>query len=223
MKRLAAALLLIVVMSLAWYLRGFVHFKPEEWIAFVRQEPVAAPFLFVLVYAAGVTLFLPCLPLNLVAGVLWGPVEGSTVAIAGSFLGALAAFLLARGALGQPLSRKFGSQYVTWLQDEFQRHGWKVVAFVRLNPIFPGPVNYVFGLTSIDFRSYAWASAAFLTPPTIAFAVLGDFMGSMALTGSVQNLRNTLLLVGLSLLFLGSSVVLLRSRQGLRAKRAAGK
>ena len=223
MKRIAAALLLIVVLGLAWYLRGSAHFKPEEWVAFVRRQPVAAPFLFVLVYAAGVALFLPCLPLNLVAGMLWGPAEGSAVAIAGSFLGAISAFLLARGALGQPLARQFGGEYVRWLQDEFQRHGWKVVAFVRLNPIFPGPVNYLFGLTSIDFRTYSWASAVFLTPPTIAFAVLGDFMGSMALTGSVQNLRNTILLVGISLIFLGSSVVLFRSRQGLRAKRAAGK
>jgi uncharacterized membrane protein YdjX (TVP38/TMEM64 family) len=223
MKRIAAAILLVIAMGLAWYLRGSSHFKPEEWIAFVRQQPVVAPFLFVLVYAAAVALFLPCLPLNVLAGVLWGPVEGSVVAIAGSFLGAIAAFLVARGALGQPLGRKFSGEYVSWLQDEFQNHGWKVVAFVRLNPIFPGPVNYLFGLTSIDFRTYCWASAVFLTPPTIAFAVLGDFMGSMALTGSIQNLRTTILLVGMSLLFLGGSVVVFRSRQGLRARRAAGK
>lgn len=223
MKRIAAAILLVIAMGLAWYLRGSSHFKPEEWVAFVRQQPVVAPFLFVLVYAAAVALFLPCLPLNVLAGVLWGPVEGSLVAIAGSFLGAIAAFLVARGALGQPLSRKFSGEYVSWLQDEFQNHGWKVVAFVRLNPIFPGPVNYLFGLTSIDFRTYCWASAVFLTPPTIAFAVLGDFMGSMALTGSIQNLRTTILLVGMALLFLGGSVVVFRSRQGLRARRAAGK
>jgi uncharacterized membrane protein YdjX (TVP38/TMEM64 family) len=223
MKRIAAAIVLAIAMGLAWYLRGSAHFKPEEWVAFVRQQPVAAPFLFVLVYAVGVSLFLPCLPLNLVAGVLWGPVEGSLVALCGSFLGAIAAFLLARGAMGQPLGRKFGGEYVSWLQDEFQQHGWKVVAFVRLNPIFPGPVNYLFGLTSIEFRTYCWASAAFLTPPTIAFAVLGDFMGSMALTGSIQNLRTTILLVGMSLLFLAGSVVIFRSRQGLRARRAAGK
>jgi len=220
MKKIAAVVLLAIALGLAWYLRGSGRLQPEEWIGFVHRQPVVAPFLFVLVYTAGVVLLLPCLPLNLVAGVLWGPVEGSLVALCGSVLGALIAFLLARGALGQPLARRFGGQYVGWLQDEFQSHGWKVVAFVRLNPIFPGPVNYLFGLTSMDFRTYSWASAAFLTPPTIAFAILGDFMGSVAIAGTIQNLRTTILLVGMALLFLTGSVVVFRSRQSLRARRA---
>ena len=190
--------MIIVTAVSAWRLRHEQWFHPDYWLGVVQMHPYLAPVLFVPVYALGVTFLIPTLPLNLIAGALWGPVIGTLVSLAGAFSGAVIGFLLARGAFGQPFARRVDARFLNWLQDEFARHGWKVVAFVRLNPIFPGPVSFLFGFTPITFATYCWASALFLVPPTIAFSIIGHTIGTVVLRGYVDNLRNLLLLVGAS-------------------------
>lgn len=206
----------------AWRLRHATAFRPEYWQALVHVHPVGAPLMFVPVYALAVTFLVPTLPLNLIAGYLWGWKLGTIVSLGGAFGGALFGFLLARGAFGQPFARRVDTKFLGWLQEEFARHGWKVVAFVRLNPLFPGPVSFLFGFTPIPLATYCWASALFLLPPTIAFSIIGDSIGGVVVNGYVNNLRNMLLLVGASLAFLVGSALVLRARyQGAHSEAAA--
>lgn len=210
MRKVAFACFLAALAAAVWFARGSSAFRPDYWVAVVQQHPVRSPALFVPAYAVAGIFLLPTLPLNLVAGALWGPVFGSILALAGSVSAAMLAFLLARGTLGQPLARRFDAKFIGWIQEEFRRSGWKVVAFVRLNPIFPGPVNFLFGFTSIPLRTYCWSTTVFLIPPTVAFAAVGDSLGRLMLQGAVENIRNTLLVLGASLLVLVVSAVALR-------------
>ena len=211
-KRWIALAAIVALSFAAWRLRHADWFHPDYWLAIVRVHPVAAPLLFIPTYALGVTFLVPTMPLNLIAGALWGPVLGAIVSLAGAFLGAVAGFLLARGALGEPFARRVDTKFLGWLQQEFAKHGWKVVAFVRLNPVFPGPVSFLFGFTPITFATYCWSSAIFLIPPTVAFSIIGDSLGAVMLRGYVNNVRNMLWLVGLSLAFLAGSALVMRAR-----------
>jgi uncharacterized membrane protein YdjX (TVP38/TMEM64 family) len=50
------------------------------------------------------------------------------------------------------------------------RHGWKIVAFTRLIPVFSfSLLNYAFGLTRISFWPYLAATFVCMLPATIAF------------------------------------------------------
>jgi len=172
-KGLLAGLALIALIGAAWWLRSNGILNPEAILALAREHPFG-PVLFVLVYAFFVVAMLPSLPLNLAAGLLWGPYLGSLVALSGSGMGCLAAFVIARTTLGRPLAQKTGNRAVDWLQTQLETQGWRVVALARVNPIFPtGVLNFAFGLTSIRFRTYAWATIAFLLPPTFAVAYMG--------------------------------------------------
>jgi uncharacterized membrane protein YdjX (TVP38/TMEM64 family) len=214
-KQSIAAVLLVATGLAAWRWRHTVVFQPDYWLQLVKGHPWGAPLWFVPVYALAVTFLVPTLPLNLVAGALWGPVLGTVVSLFGAFSGAMLGFVLARGTFGKPFARRVDKKFLSWLQHEFTRHGWKIVAFVRLNPVFPGPVSFLFGFTSIPFRTYCWASLVFLLPPTIAFSIIGDSIGAVVLRGYVNNMRNLLLLVGLSMLFLVGSAVILHNRYRL--------
>jgi len=217
-KRWLAAGALGATAGAAWRLRYESAFRPEYWQGLVHVHPLAAPLMFVPVYAFAVTFLVPTLPLNLIAGYLWGWKIGTIVSLGGAFFGALFGFLLARGAFGQPFARRVDTKFLGWLQEEFARHGWKVVAFVRLNPLFPGPVSFLFGFTPIPLATYCWASFVFLLPPTVAFSIVGDSVGAAVVGGYVSNLRNMLLLVGASILFLAGSALVLRARyQGAQA------
>ena len=169
--RVFAITMLAALAIAAWRGRNTAAFQYVYWLDVVAAYSATAPALFIGAYALAVALLLPTLPLNLAAGALWGPALGSIVALAGSTSGALLAFLLARSAVGRPLSRSLDRGRARRLQTLLQQHGWKVVAFVRLNPVFPGPVNFLFGFTSISARTYCWATGVFLAPPTIAFAI----------------------------------------------------
>ena len=181
---------------LSWHYRQHPAFQPAFWISFVHANPALSCALFVPAYGLAVAFLLPTLPLNLLAGVLWGPVRGRALALSGSWLGAVTAFFLARAAFGQRLTARFDSRLVKSLQAQFERHGWKIVAFVRLNPIFPGPVNFLFGLTSIKPSTYIWSTALFLAPPTVIFAVIGHGLGVLAFEGYIKNLRIGSLIAG---------------------------
>jgi uncharacterized membrane protein YdjX (TVP38/TMEM64 family) len=66
------------------------------------------------------------------------------------------------------------------------QEGWKVVAFIRLIPIFPYfLVNFAFGLTRITFWSFTIATFIFMLPLTIAFVyfssnILDLFQGKVS-------------------------------------------
>lgn len=195
-KRIIICIFLFCFVSIAWYLRQQGYFDPKELFGFIRSHPMMAPFIFIVFYAFALLLMIPTLPLNLGAGVLWGPLWGSLVAMAGSSLGVIGAFGIARTALGQPFAERFDNRTVTWLQNEFKTKGWKIVAFTRINPIFPsGPLNFIFGLTSIPFTTYTWSSLVFLFPLTVAFTIIGYQVSDIVIEGHAGNwVRNIFIL-----------------------------
>ena len=98
--------------------------------------------------------------------------------------------------LGKPLAQRFGNRIVTEIQREFEANGWMFLAFVRLNPVFPtGPLNYVFGLTSINGFTYAWVTFVFLLPASIAVALIGQNLGMLVIGGYQAGSVKTILAV----------------------------
>lgn len=186
-KRLLALILCVALFIIARRLNDDGVLTPDALRQLVETRPLLSGLAFIVFYAVTVLTALPSLPFNLAAGVFWGPWAGGAIATIGATLGAAAAFLASRFMLGQPLARRYDQRFVAWLQAEFSAKGWRFIAFLRLNPIFPtGPLNYVLGLTGISFSTYLWATALFLLPPSIAVAWVGDAMGTFVADGDVN-------------------------------------
>lgn len=174
-KRVVLLLVLTFFVIWAWDYYRAGALNPAIIEQYRDQYPVGAVLLFVLVYALSVIAALPSLPLNLAAGFFWGGMIGGIYSTIGVTLGGWISFLAARWLIGQPLAEKFNNKWVSKVQTEFDRDGWKFVAFARINPIIPtGPLNYLLGLTSLSNRGFLWATFIFLLPPSIAVAYIGD-------------------------------------------------
>jgi uncharacterized membrane protein YdjX (TVP38/TMEM64 family) len=210
--------LVMAAIGLLWYARSAAAFTPAYWLAYVKAHPISSPIVFIPIYATAMICFVPTLPLNLVAGALWGPVLGSALALAGSVSGAVLAFVLARGVLGQPLANRFDQELIGRLQQQFARYGWRLMAFVRLNPLFPGPVNFLFGLTSMTLWTYFWSTTVFLIPLTTVFSIMGSSVGGLLLDKSVSSVRNALSLASISVVLLAICALLLRERYSIPSK-----
>jgi len=202
-KKLAALSLISVFIVIAWYLRYQGYVDAGIIFEFINKYPLLTPLLFVICHILALLFMVPSLPLNLGAGMLWGPLWGGIITTIGGGLGAVIAFAIARTTIGQPLGYRFDNRWVAWLQDQIETKGWRVVAFTRINPIFPSsPLNYIFGVTSIRFTTYAWSSVVFLFFPALAISIVGHEIGDFVISGKIADIFRMVFIVSAVLTFL---------------------
>ena len=195
-KRIIALAFLTAIVAAGWYLRKFNILDPSVVFRLLKTHPIFGPAFFIRLYGVAVLTALPTIPFNLAAGFLWGPISGGVLSALGTTLGSVGAFLMTRSFFGRPLAGRFDSRLIAEIQDEFKANGWKIVAFMRLNPVFPtGPLNYIFGLTSIGTLTYIWVTFTFLLPSSILVAYIGHSVGSFAMTGDVASALKMLLTI----------------------------
>lgn len=190
---LMALIALVAVLKLSGASQYLDPQRLQEWIS---SYGLWAPVIFILLYSIAPVLFLPGLPLTILAGLVFGPILGVVYAIIGATIGASLAFLIARYTARDWVSGKLTAPRWKKLDKDVARHGWKVVAFTRLIPLFPfNLLNYAFGLTNIRLSHYVLTSFICMLPATIAFISLSSSLGQL-LKGQVS----AELIVGIALL-----------------------
>jgi uncharacterized membrane protein YdjX (TVP38/TMEM64 family)/Fe-S oxidoreductase len=200
-KKLLIGFIVVFLILLTTYLRKKGYISTEGILNFIKQYKVAAPLLFILIYAIGPSLFIPSLPLTLGAGFLWGPFWGVIFAITGATTGSSVAFLISRYLMADTIKKRFGYEKWTWLKEKVEKHGWKAVAFARLLPVLPFPIlNFMFGVTPIPFFHYLWATFVFMLPACIAYVAFGSSMGELLLKGNIKGLIIGILIASVAML-----------------------
>jgi uncharacterized membrane protein YdjX (TVP38/TMEM64 family)/rhodanese-related sulfurtransferase len=154
------------------------------------------PAAHVVLFALGTVLFVPGALFGLAGGVLFGPVWGSILNLAGATLGATAAFLVARYVAADWVREKAGAR-IERLIKGVEAERWRFVALTRLVPLIPfNLLNYALGLTRIPIASYMLASLVCMAPGTLAYTWLG-YAGREALAGNDAAIRYGLMGLGL--------------------------
>ncbi len=196
-------------------LTGASHYLDQETLrGIIAGYGVLAPVLYMLLYMVAPVLLLPGLPLTIAGGVLFGPFWGVVYTISSATAGACLAFLVARYLARDWVEKKLRSPRWRRLDEGVERHGWKVVAFTRLIPLFPfNLLNYAFGLTRIRFWPYAATTFICMLPACIAYIVF-----SSSLLDLIRGKVSAGLLIGIGLIVLVSLIPLLwrRWRAGRR-------
>ena len=198
MKRNTIRILLVLVLlagiGLALLYRDHLDVAAlEHW---VQSAGLAAPLLFMLVYAIAAVFFLPGSVLTLAGGALFGPALGTFYNLTGATLGALLAFLVARYLASDWVAQRAGGrlkQLITGVEAE----GWRFVAFTRLVPLFPfNLLNYALGLTRIPLWHYLLATYVCMLPGALAYTYLG-YAGREAVAGGEGLIQKGLLALAL--------------------------
>lgn len=162
-------LLLIVAVILVQYFHPEKYLDKEYLRQFAASYGVLLPVMYLVVWTVG-PLFLPGLPIMLAGGVLFGPFWGVVYSSFGSVLGAGLVFLVSRYLARDWVTSKLAGTRLMSLDEKVARHGWKIVAFTRLVPVFSYTLlNYAFGLTRISFWPFLAATFMCMLPVTIAF------------------------------------------------------
>lgn len=120
---------------------------------FLNRAGFWAPVVFILVYAAGVCLFLPGTLLTGLGAAIFGAYWGFAWVWIGAMLGATAAFFIGR-TLGREFAASLIGNRLKKYDDAIERNGFATVLYLRL-VYFPfTPMNFGMGLTKVHFGDY---------------------------------------------------------------------
>ncbi len=168
--RLAA---LALAIAAAFVLVTLAGISPGEARAWIDDAGLAGPAVFVL---AGGALSLALFPGHVtaaVAGLLFGAVAGTALALAATLLGAALCLLAARRLGADATLQLLGPRGQRW-RGWLEANGFSAVLATRLAPAMPsGAVNYLAGLAGIRPRAFFAAVALGALPKTIAYVALG--------------------------------------------------
>lgn len=140
---------------------------------FVQRFGPMAPLVFMAIVSLAPAFFLPGAPFIIAGGLIFGPLWGVIYGITGATIGACFAFLVARYVASEWVESKLTNPSLLKLKKQTEVHGWKIVAFTRLVPLFPfNLLSYALGLTKIKFTTYFITSFICMLPGCIGYILL---------------------------------------------------
>lgn len=206
--KIAIIVLVMVGIFLAWKFGLFRYLSLErigDITDYIKRFGLFAPLVFMGFYTIATVLFLPGLPLTIVAGIAFGPVYGSIWVSIASTIGATLAFLIGRYTGREMMVKRFGdSDLFKKLDKGVSNQGWKMVAITRLVPLFPfNAQNYAYGLTDISLVTYVFVSWICMLPATIGYVFLAG-----AIVAGEGDVVKTITYVGIGVAFIiGISII----------------
>jgi uncharacterized membrane protein YdjX (TVP38/TMEM64 family) len=161
-----------------------------------------APLAFILIYAAGICLFIPGTLLTTLGAALFGPYRGFLYVLIGAMLGATGAFLIGR-YLGREFAASLIGNRLQKYDDAIERNGFATVLYLRL-VYFPfTAMNFGMGLTKVRFRDYLWGTGLGILVGTFIFTFFVGTVREVWVTGRWANLLSWKVFFSLGL-FVGS-------------------
>jgi len=165
--------------------------------SYLASMGIAGAFIYIGIYIVATVLLIPGSALTLLAGVLYGPVEGTMVVSVGATIGSVVAYLLGRYAFRASVERatKSNPKFAA-IDRAIGKNGTKILALLRLSPVVPFSLsNYFFGLTSIRFWPYTLVSWIFTLPGTLLYVYLGYTASQAAGSGNSSGLLHWVLVI----------------------------
>lgn len=161
----------------------------REWL--VRQVDalgLAAPLVFILVYALCTALSLPTgLLLSMVGGFLFGTLWGGLFNVLGATLGSTLVFLAARTVLGDVLRARAGP-FLQKLEAGFRENELSYMLVLRLVPLFPfWLVNLAPAFLGVRTSTFVGGTFVGIIPGALVFASVGTGLGAILASGGTPD------------------------------------
>ncbi len=163
------------------------HFFPlADWVALIQQKVMKlgawSAIWYPLLYACCNVLLLPGGLLSIGGGFFFGLWWGFFIALVGNVTGAAISFFISRWFGGYWLRRGLlRSPRFEALKPAVEREGWKIILLSQLHPLFPTSLlNYLYGLTTVRFRTCILWVAIGQAPGLFLYAYIGT-LGQLGL------------------------------------------
>lgn len=173
----------------------------SEAQAKISEFGIWAPIVFIFIFILATVSFLPVVPLDFVAGALFGTFWGVFYVVIGATIGAVIAFWITRTLGKSFIQKQLAERFVKLdkYDKKIAEHGLGVMFFLRLVPLFPfNGLNFAMGLTKIKFRDFFIATLFGIIPGAFAYVYFGD---SLARVDLINIIGAVSLLILLALIY----------------------
>jgi uncharacterized membrane protein YdjX (TVP38/TMEM64 family) len=184
-RKLWYFLALLVLVTLTIRYLSAINFadRVDDWIKSLGFWGMPA---FGSVYVVLSVLAVPRIALILIAGTIFGLIDGIITVSISDVLGASACYVVGRTIAikhVQKLKQKFPR--LEKLDQILLEKGWQVLLLSRLSPIIPSNIsNYGFSCTNVNFGQYIFFTWLGMLPVIIYYVNLGYFGSSLLGGGS---------------------------------------
>ena len=213
---LKCGVLALMLMSVLWLVYGAGADLSRLAPARIREMILSFGLLAPLIYLLGYGQPIVPLPASVViagAGLAFGPMWGTVLALAGSTLRASTQFVMARWLGRDTISRLLKGRAASF-DHQLRVRSFQAVLWTRLIPNLPFDLqNYGFGVSGVRFGPYVAASALGLLPITVVLVCVG---------ASLTEFRSLWTLLALLIAVAGAVVAVRlgwRRRSGMRLTR----
>lgn len=149
------------VIRLKEFFESFGVLAPLVYVLFVTAEVVIAPIPGLMLYAPG--------------GIVFGPLLGGWLSLAGNVIGAGLAAAITRSLSSHWLTRFFAEEKLEQVQTSIEERGGVLIFLLRLNPLTSSDiVSYAAGFTRLPIWQIMLATAAGMAPLCFAQAWLAQ-------------------------------------------------
>jgi uncharacterized membrane protein YdjX (TVP38/TMEM64 family) len=185
-KDIVSFIILIAVIGTAWFFVEYFDLR-ESITSLSRREiskaGISTPLVFILTYIALIVSLVPSAPLNVAAGILFGPVLGTLYSWIAVMIGGSICFSLAK-RFGESFVRrvvKEKSEKLNHYNTVIENDGFELILLFRIIPFFPiAGFNYMFGLTKMKFKTYFWGSALGTIPGIFILTYFGNTLANFS-------------------------------------------
>ena len=169
----AIVILLLVSAAIVWGAIALApHLSREKVEAWARGAGAWGPLLLLGLQAAQILAApIPGVFVPVLAGILYGPVVGPAITVAGSLLGSAAAYWIGRS--GQPLAERLvGTESLRKAQGLMRGRRWIGLATVFLLPFTPvDALCFVAGIVAMEWKRFCLAVLVGRVPKDAAVSV----------------------------------------------------
>ncbi|MEW5909543.1 MAG: TVP38/TMEM64 family protein [Thermodesulfobacteriota bacterium] len=141
----------------------------------LEEAGFMAPMFFILIYAAGICLFIPGTILTGIGAAIFGAYWGFVYVWIGAMMGAVAAFYIGR-TLGRDFAASLIGDKLKKYDDAIEKNGFAAVLYLRLIYFPFTPMNFGMGLTKVRFLDYLTGTGLGILVGTFVFTF---FIGTL--------------------------------------------
>jgi uncharacterized membrane protein YdjX (TVP38/TMEM64 family) len=180
------------------------------WVSpILADHPFVAPIIFIAIHIALAACFLPCSPMALMAGALWGGGYGLLISVVAATAASASTFLLSRSFLHDKIEQFLKQRYpkAAEMLTQAAEHDWKIIAVSQMNPLMPSStLGYVFGLSKVSFRRYLVFTLVFMLPLQLLFVMTGHSLVGLFISGVHWGVATALLALVVTFVLMGKRI-----------------
>lgn len=208
----------LIIVALVAMIALFRLLPVNSWLVeaetFARLHPIAGAIVYACLAVLSIVALVPGWISMMLAGLVFGLIPGVLLAMIATTVGATAAMLSGRTLLRSWVSRRIqGDARLAALDDAIQEQAFTMVVLTRLAIVIPFNVlNYAYGLTRVNTRTYIGATIVGMLPVVSLYVYLGTLARNMGqiLSGDTQIGAGVWWIAAFALIIISVVVVLVR-------------